>query len=597
MPSEIICLPQALTEKGKIKLDWKKFSKAFLNATLDGVAVLDTGLKTIISNKIAQEKLNLFPGTLLGTTLPSLSDRAEKVLTRLKPVKSILLRHGNSCFSVNLNPSVLGKNPLGILCIFQDITDFESIKNSMLSYQELSIELDTVIASSNDGLWLCDGKGNVLRINPASERLNNVKAADIIGKNMQNIIDTGVIDKSVTLKVLKSRKKESIFQQIQNGKKLFLTANPVFDKHGRIFRVVVNEKDITEIEDLKQRVEEQEVLKDQYKRDLLEMQIEKNESRKIICKSSNYKLILEKAIKLAKVDSTVLILGESGTGKGVIADLIHKYSSRANKPMIKLNCGTIPEPLVESELFGYEKGAFTGAGKAGKPGRLEMADKGIIFLDEVAELPLSSQVKLLKFLEDGKIVRVGGIQTKTINTRVIAATNQDIKKMVSDKTFRKDLYYRLNVVPLKIPALRERSDCILPLIFSYIDHFCEKYKKKQKLHLTRDALDVLLAYPYPGNVRELINICERLVVMHTTGDISREDLPNSVISPGTDSDMENSEIWNSGLSLREMLEKVEKKAVECAFKKYKTQTETARALGINQSTIARKLKKYTLNTQ
>ncbi len=594
MLSEIVHLPPAMIKEGRIKLDWKKFSKAFLDATPDGIAVLDISLTTIMSNQIAREKLNLFPGTLLNSTLPKLAEMAEEVLSKLKPVKSIVLKHENFCFSVNLNPSIIGKNPLGILCIFQDITDFESIKNSMFSYQELSIELDTVIASSNDGLWICDGKGTVLRMNPASERLNSVKASDIVGKNMQELIDARLIDQSITLKVIRSRKKESIFQKVKNGKKLFLSANPVFDKDGRLFRVVVNERDITEIENLKQRVEDQEALKDQYKRDLLEMQIEESESKKIICKSANYKLILEKAIKLAKVDSTVLILGESGTGKGVIADLIHKYSSRADKPMIKLNCGTIPESLVESELFGYEKGAFTGAGKTGKPGRFEMADKGIIFLDEIGELPLSSQVKLLRFLEDGKIIRVGGTKSKTIDTRVIAATNRDIKKMLFKRTFRKDLYYRLNVVPLTIPPLRERSDCILPLIAHYLDYFCDKYKKKQHLRLTKNALDALFLYPYPGNVRELINICERLVVMHTRGDISHKDLPQSVIAGKYISDMDNSAIWDSGLTLRQMLEKVEKKAVDHAFKKYKTQAEAAKALGLNQSTIARKLKKYAL---
>ncbi len=594
MLSEPLHLHPAMAKDNSVKLDWKKFSKAFLDATPDGIAVLDLNLKTIISNIIAQEALSLFPGTLLKSTLPELSDKAEKVLGKLQAESTLLSKQENSHFSVILSPIMLGGNPLGILCIFRDITAFESIKDSLISYQDLSIELDTVITSSNDGLWICDGEGNVLRMNPASERLNCIKASDIVGKNMQELIDSGLIDKSVTLKVIKSRKKESIFQKVKTGKKLFLTANPVFDKDGRLFRVVVNERDITEIENLKQRVEDQEALKDQYKRDLLEMQIEESESKKIICKSSNYKLILEKAIKLAKVDSTVLILGESGTGKGVIADLIHKYSSRADKPMIKLNCGTIPESLVESELFGYEKGAFTGAGKTGKPGRFEMADNGIIFLDEIGELPLSSQVKLLRFLEDGKIIRVGGTKNKTIDTRVIAATNRDIKNMLVKRTFRKDLYYRLNVVPLTIPPLRERKECILPLIAHYLDYFCDKYKKKQKLRLKKKAIDALFLYTYPGNVRELINICERLVVMHTRGDISHKDLPQSVIAGKYISDMDNSAIWDSGLTLRQMLEKVEKKAVDHAFKKYKTQAEAAKALGLNQSTIARKLKKYAL---
>ena len=254
-----------------------------------------------------------------------------------------------------------------------------------------------------------------------------------------------------------------------------ISGTPVFDEQGQLIRVVVNERDITEIQALKKEIDEKQTLKTRLEEDLLDMQLEALQSKKIIAKSQNFKTILEKATKIARVDSSVLILGESGTGKGVIAELIHYHSKRRDKPMIKLNCGTIPESLVESELFGYKKGAFTGADK-NKAGRFEIADKGILFLDEIGEIPLSSQVKLLRFLEDGCLSRIGETTSKRVNVRIIAATNQNLEAMVADKTFRQDLYYRLKVIPILLPPLRNRKACILPLISHYLNYFCEKHE-------------------------------------------------------------------------------------------------------------------------
>jgi transcriptional regulator with PAS, ATPase and Fis domain len=258
--------------------------------------------------------------------------------------------------------------------------------------------------------------------------------------------------------------------------------------------------------------------------------------------------------------------------------------------MIRINCGAIPDTLVESELFGYEKGAFTGAGHKGKPGKFETADKGIIFLDEIAELPLGSQVKLLKFLEDGMITRVGGTRSRQVDVRIIAATNRDLKKMIAGNQFRSDLYYRLHVVPLTIPPLRERSECLIPLITHYLDRFTDKYGKP-RLTLSRDAVDMLSAYRFPGNVRELINICERLVVMAAGSRIRVEDLPGSIRRSMPPDEPENAN-WHPGQSLSQMVAELERKMLVRALKHGGTQAAAARLLGVDQSTIARKLKKY-----
>ncbi len=463
---------------------------------------------------------------------------------------------------------------------------------TMKSYQEMSMELDTIINSSHDGFWICDGHGKIIQINPASEQLTGVKAEKCIGKPMQELVDKKIIDRSVTLKVLKSHKKETIVQNTKQGKKLLVTATPVFDKEGQLFRVVVNERDITQIEALKKEIDEKQALKAELEEDLLEIQLEALKSTKIIAKSLNFKTILEKTAKIGRVDSTVLILGESGTGKGVIADMIHYHSKRRDKPMIKLNCGAIPDSLVESELFGYKKGAFTGADKE-KPGRVEMADNGMLLLDEIAELPLSSQVKLLRFLEDGSFSRIGGTTGKKVNARIIAATNQDLETMVANKTFRQDLYYRLNVIPIHLPPLRERTDCILPLISHYIDYFSKKYDIKGTITLKSNAADALEVYSFPGNVRELINICERLVVLNENKIIEYEALPQSIVG-STKEDILFEDLWDKGLSYHEMVEAFEKKLLKTIMGKYLTQSQAAKVFKLNQSTIARKLKKYRL---
>jgi len=456
--------------------------------------------------------------------------------------------------------------------------------------QALIRENDAIIDGSSDGLFVCDGAGTILRVNPASARINDAPLDRLIGRPYLEAAQEGmVILPSAALEAIKTRARVSLLQTNRLGRKLISTGTPVFDDTGQLIRVVVSERDITEIDRLQHELEEQQALGHQFRHQVVELQHKKLSNLKIIAESPVMLRTLKQAMKLSEVDSTVLLLGESGVGKGLIADLIHQNSNRSAAPVIKLNCGAIPETLIEAELFGYEKGAFTGA-VANKPGHLEMADGGTLFLDEIAELPPGSQVKLLRFMEDGMITRLGSTRSKKVNVRILAATNRDLAAMIRTGQFRNDLYYRLSVIPLHIPALRERQECLVPMINSFIKRFSEQTGSAKRL--TAAALDMLSGYSYPGNVRELMNICERLVVMADGDLIDVNDLPQNVI---TDNDTEIGIFhtdWPMEMTLEQIIESIERQVILKTARRYHKQQDIARQLGMSQPTVARKLHKY-----
>ncbi|ORJ58597.1 sigma-54 interaction domain-containing protein [Geothermobacter hydrogeniphilus] len=454
--------------------------------------------------------------------------------------------------------------------------------------QEIVSELDAIIDSSSDGLWICDAEARVIRINPASERINNITADEVVGRRMQELLEQGFVDRSAALEALQERRVVSLLQTNHNGRKLISTGTPVFDDRGELIRVVVSERDITETEQLQRQLEDQQAMGDGYREQMLQMQQFELRNQPLIAKSPCFVKTLRQALKVARADSSVLISGESGVGKGLIADLIHQHSSRAEKPLIKLNCGAIPETLIESELFGYEKGAFTGASSSGKAGHFELAHGGILFLDEIAELPLASQVKLLRFLEDGRITRLGGTRPLHADVRILAATHRNLEQMVDEGRFRFDLFYRLNVIPLRVPSLRERGDCILPLVRHYLDHFGTRFGIHKRL--TAAALDRLQTYDYPGNVRELMNICERLVVMTESDLIDLPDLPAVLQERGPLPD-QGDFVWPAQMSLDQIVQSTEREVLALAARRYRSQVKIAAALNVSQPTVARKLKR------
>lgn len=317
----------------------------------------------------------------------------------------------------------------------------------------------------------------------------------------------------------------------------------------------------------------------------------KPENEILVGNSQVIKDLTKKVVQVATFDCTVLLMGESGTGKELIANAIHKHS-RKSGPMIKINCGAIPENLLESELFGYEQGAFTGAKPGGKPGKFEEAHNGTLFLDEIGDLQLHLQVKLLRVLQEKEIMRVGGSKTKKINTRIVAATNQNLYNMVQEGKFREDLFYRLNVVPITIPPLRERREDIIPLIL----HFKREYEKKYrtKRNCSPEVIKLLLSYDWPGNVRELENLIERLIViLDPTEMITPKILIKDYLSM-TRLQFEKDISVHRLITLKDATSKVESQLISMALSKYRTLKEIADALGVDQSTICRKLKQLNI---
>ncbi|MEA1962508.1 MAG: sigma 54-interacting transcriptional regulator [Bacillota bacterium] len=490
----------------------------------------------------------------------------------------------NKTLVSNRSPVIVDGKIFGAIAVLQDISELESISNELHTTRELKEEVDAIIGSSFDGIYVTDGTGKTLMINEAYSRITGVKAPEIIGKTMQEMVDKGIIDRSATLLVIERREPVTVTQEIKNGKTLLATGNPIFDEEGELFRVVTNVRDITELNALKQEIEEVQRLSLHYKDQLRQLKVQGCE--RYVMKSQKSRDLLDLILRLGQVDSTVLIQGESGVGKEVIAEILYNNSLRKDKPFIRINCGAIPENLLESELFGYEAGAFTGAKKDGKIGLFEVADGGTLFLDEIGELPMYLQVKLLRVIQERELNRVGGTKPIKVDVRLIAATNRDLWDMVIQKQFRKDLFYRLNVVPVTVPPLRERKEEITAFINHFLEHFNKKYGFNKVLN--ENALKHLLEYNWPGNVRELENVIERAVVTTQNRIIGECDL---LLGPGTSE--ESTELcFDSQLGLKEAVEKLEKTMIQKTLDAMGSTRKMAEALGVSQPTVVRKAARY-----
>ncbi|MCR4443277.1 MAG: sigma 54-interacting transcriptional regulator [Peptococcaceae bacterium] len=473
------------------------------------------------------------------------------------------------------------------------LTEFKQYKENDFDFREIGNHL-------YDGLYISDGTGKTLYINKAYTRITGIRPDQIIGRNVKEIEEEGKLYKNaVTMEVIKHKKRvNSVGISLVNGQKMLITGSPIFDEHGNVKKVVISNREMTDLLEMRaeleasqeklKAVEEDERKSRQEIEHLRKLQLGKGS---IIGKSQEIENVTRLIKQVAGVDVTVLITGETGVGKEVVANEIYASSSRKNGAFIKVNCAAIPANLLEAELFGYEKGAFTGANAAGKAGLFELAHKGTILLDEIGDLPLDLQSKLLRIIQHKEVTRIGGTTPIELDVRIISATNRDLRELVKAGKFREDLYYRLNVFPIHISPLRSRPEDIEPLAIHFVNVFNKKYGKA--LYISRTGIEILRSYNWPGNVRELQNVIERMVVIsEMEGPIDEEKLANIL-----DSDSNGlSDYLLKEAGLKGLVENTERKIIEKVLSQYGSTREAAKILKIDQSTIVKKAKKLGIKT-
>jgi len=554
---------------------------------------MDCNGMILIYNKAAKRIFSDGEVDLRGQNIkeirPEVWDDFEVLLETGQPQIGRKITFSGATIITNRAPIFSEGKIIGVITVFQDVSEHEAIISELSNFQKLHKELEVIFESSYDGLFVSDGKANCLRVNRSYEEITGTQRDSLIGKNTKSLVRDKIVDNSVTLEVLKQKKQITLLQVINEKKEVIVTGNPVWDDNGNISRVVVNVRDITELNELKRQLEETQKKRNFYYQTLQEYQETEHALKVMVTNSLDMRKVLEKAVKAAKVEVLVLLTGESGVGKSMLARLIHDMSQRKEQAFVKINCGAIPPSLMESELFGYEKGAFTGALSSGKMGLIEAGDKGTIFFDEIAELPLEMQVKLLEVLEEKQFKPVGATQKTTVDVRIIAATNQNISKQVKKGLFREDLYYRLNVVPLEIPPLRKRRDDIAVLSENILEKLNRKAGIKKRFHPI--LIELLRQYDFPGNVRELINIIERMTVFSESDILVPDDLP-SEIRINTASDPEANEKIPP---LKQALSNYECKLLQKVLKKCESIKQAAEMLEIHPTTLTRKLTKFNMS--
>jgi len=483
----------------------------------------------------------------------------------------------------------------GATCFIRDLDSLETSAWKLPNIKEMLMQFQTLLDHSYYGIYILDHQGIVLRVNDVAAGLIGLTKEEMIGTKITDIVDNGIVDTALTPDILKFQKPLTRpLYVIKSNKYIMASGMPIFDEHGKILFVVVIEHDMTIVKELRARLEQVTQVADTIKSELSNRNLLELKNSKIIADAPPMNQVLTVLLKLAKMDaSNILITGESGTGKGLMSKFVHHNGNRRNKPFISINCAALPDMLLEAELFGYEKGAFTGASDTGKAGLFELANQGTIFLDEIGDLPFPVQAKLLKFLDDGEIRRLGGTRTIKVNCIVIAATNQNLEELVHRKKFRQDLYFRLNIFPVHIPPLRNRREDILKISNFYLKKYNKIYKQKKRF--SENCLEQLQAYDFLGNVRELKNIIKNAVV------IKEKDVLDKILSPGinrlksrnnSSSETLKPNVYNG---LNEELLEFERKKLEQAMARFDSTRDLANHLNISQSTVVRKLKKHGLS--
>ncbi len=570
-------------------LDFHGAMAEILNASHNGIVIIDRKGTILFYNTAASRIFNEDPEMMIGQHFSIVRPEAW-------PDLKYVLESGQAQIGrkvtlpqvtifVNRSPIMIGGRIVGAISVFQETSEYEAVISKLEGYQALNRELEAIFESSEDGLYITDSTATTIRINSAYERITGLSRENLLGKTMQTLVSEGVFDCSVTLEVLEKRRRVNLLQHIRGGKQVVVTGTPIFNDDGDIVCIVTNVRDITELNQLRSDLESSLLLNSRYCRSILEQEGLEQTLRDMVVKSNSMLQVVHRAIKASGSDVSVLIRGKSGTGKTMLARVIHQLSKRRDHPFVKINCGAIPESLIESELFGYVKGAFTGALHEGKAGLIEAARGGTLLLDEIGELKLDLQVKLLEVIEEKTITRVGSAKKEVIDVRIIAATHRDLSEMISHNLFREDLFYRLNVVLIDMPPLCSRREDISALAHKFLEEF--NHRNHASKRLAPVVLRRLQEFSYPGNVRQLRNIIEQMAAMSEDEAITLEDVPLELMNAPMHA-QDDSKL------LKEALETLEKQMIQDALKHHPTEMSAAKSLGIHVTTLWRKASRYGL---
>ena len=426
--------------------------------------------------------------------------------------------------------------------------------------------LEIIFDNVANGIYVVDGKGVTIRVNKPFEEMSGFTNDELAGRSLYDLVGPdNYFSGSASLLVIEKKMPVTATYSTRTGRKLLVKGRPVFKDTGEIRYIINTIWDLTVVQYSKK------IDADTARTQML------NEEDIVTC-SQNMSEVIDLAIRVAGTDSTILLTGESGVGKSLLAKVIHRASERKHKALMQINCAAIPESLLEAELFGYESGAFTGADRKGKAGLFEQADGGTIFLDEITEIPLHLQSKLLGVIQDKAFHKIGGRGEQSVDVRIIAATNRDLSAQVALGRFREDLYYRLNVFPVQIPPLRERREDIPLLIRYFTDHYNRRYNSYK--HFSGSLIEKMTSLPWKGNIRELENVVERMIVTSTSSVI------NSLRPIGHHPIVETGE----SKTLADLLQEYEDTLLIQALKEYRTTRKIAIHFGVSQPTVARKIK-------
>lgn len=557
---------------------------SIIESTNHAIIAIDKNLNVIMFNNAAEQIVGIKAYEAFGKKINnvlSTSQLPKIIESGRTDINSLMYINGKKIIT-NRAPIIENGEIMGAIALFFDVTEHDNLLKELEEQKNVSQVLNTILETVYDGILVVSKEGYITMISKTYEKFLGVDGQDVIGKHV-----TDVVENTRMHIVAKTGIAEIADVQKIKGNYMIASRIPIIKKGevvGAVGKVLF--RNVDDLNDLYKKISLMEQEIEEYKGELKKINRAKYTFANIIGVSKRISKTKDLAEKASHTDSNVLILGESGTGKELLAHAIHNESSRNFGPFIKVNCAAIPSELLESELFGYEEGAFTGAKKGGKIGKFELADGGTIFLDEIGDMPLFMQSKLLRVIQEREIERVGATGTKRISVRIIAATNKNLEEMVARGEYRQDLYYRLNVFTILAPTLRERPEDIALLSKYFLYNLNNKYHKNIK-EISDKAMNHLIKYTWPGNVRELENVVERAMNLVDMSDvIDVEHLPQKIIG---------NQYVKSIKNLKDILAKAEKEAIiESIRVSNGNKTKAAGLLGIGRTTFYEKLEKYGL---